>query len=108
MPSLPPEFEPAAGTQNRNRNTTNRNTGSRNNQSGRNTTAPSSPLVWSFNNPLLDGDSEPAAAREPANIFFEEEIELPQDTVDDAAHAAQDSDDPNFGLEMPLYNPLLD
>ena len=121
MPTLPPEFEPPAGT-NRNRNTTNRNTG-RGNQSGRNTT-PSSPISWVFNNPLLDGDSDTGAAprpesqitnpdlyEDPAAVSTENtrtETGLPQSTVNDSAVPTVPDGDPGFGLEMPSYNPLLD
>jgi penicillin-binding protein 1A len=103
MPTLPPDIfsEPAAAqsTQNRNRNirnTTNRSAG----QPGRNTpTAPPSPnpLLWPPNNPLLDGDSEPAAAPGTEN----------QDTPAEIFHGEPGADS-SFGLEMPLYNPLLD
>ena len=131
MPTLPPDFESPAtqnpGNQNRNRNTrtTNTRTNNRgNSQSNRNTpnAASSPPLQWTWNNPLLDGDSD-WTAPESENLstrpetFYEDpaaaenaegETKLPQAATDDSASTTVPGSDPGFGLEMPSYNPLLD
>jgi len=104
MPSLPTDLFPDAPSA---RNQNNRNTSSnnrRNTQSGRNAaSSPSaqSPLSWYFNNPHLDGDDNADGTRgniPSAGVSAESET---------VTHNAPE-EIPNYGLEMPSYNPLLE
>jgi penicillin-binding protein 1A len=117
MPSLPtdlfPDLPPARGQNNRNnsasRNSVNRNsaaTNRRNSQPNRNSNSNppvQNPLLWYFNNPLLDGDLDTDTL--PVGNSPEPQYDTSSDDV--MTHNVPDEDS-GYGLEMPSYNPLLD
>jgi len=104
MPTLPadlfPDLPSSRNQNNRNNNSNNR----RSAQPGRNSASNSpaqSPLSWSFNNPHLDGDDNANGSRgniPSAGASAESEA---------VTHNAPE-EIPNYGLEQPSYNPLLE